>query len=72
MMDFIDEIKRFWNSLNLSMTEVIVFAVVVFILGVLLLSFTFILPILVFAAAIILILGLIYLIYRFLGVIKLP
>lgn len=72
MMDSIDEIKRFWNSLNLSMTEVIVFAVVVFILGVLILSFTFILPILVFAAAIILILGLIYLIYRFLGVIKLP
>jgi hypothetical protein len=66
-MNYTEKLIKLWKDLNISFPEVTALAVAVILLGLILLSFTFILPILVFFAALIIIFGAIYLIYRLLG-----
>lgn len=66
-MNYTEKLIKLWKDLNISFPEVTALAVAVILLGLILLSFTFILPILVFFAALIIIFGAKYLIYRLLG-----
>lgn len=65
-MDF-ESLKKFWNKLGITLPEVVVAAIVVFVFGLILLSFTFILPILAVVAAFLLIAVVVYIIYKLLG-----
>lgn len=66
-MDIVAELKKIWKSLNINFDQVVILAVIVFIFGLIVLSFTFILPILVIFASFLVIAGAVYIIYKFLG-----
>jgi uncharacterized membrane protein YdfJ with MMPL/SSD domain len=65
-MDY-DSIKKWLSDLNLTMPQVSVAAIVIVIIGLVILSFTFIVPILAIGAALALIVGAVLVIYKFLG-----
>lgn len=60
-------LKKLWQKLNLTIPQLTIIAAVVFIFGLMLLSFTFIIPVLAIAAALLIIVFVIYIIYKFLG-----
>ncbi len=65
-MDFAS-LKKLWDKLNITIPQVTGAAVVIVIFGILLLSFTFIVPILAIVAAFLIIAAAVFLVYKFLG-----
>ena len=65
LKDILDDLITYFK--NIDMKKVSVVGVLVIMFGLLLLSFTFIVPILIFAAALGIIGFIVYLVYKFLG-----
>lgn len=65
-MDY-DTIKKMWDKLGITIPQITGAAIVIFLFGILLLSFTFIVPILAIGAALLLIAAAVFVVYKFLG-----
>jgi hypothetical protein len=65
-MDF-ELLKKLWDKLGITIPQVTGAAIVIVIFGIILLSFTFIVPILAIGAAFAIIAAAVFLVYKFLG-----
>ncbi len=65
-MDY-ETLKKWWDKLGITIPQVTGGALVILILGIILLAFTFILPILIVGAVLIIIAAAVFVVYKFLG-----